>query len=156
MNVSTHADRRDADLLTLLQRDARLSNTELADRTAMSASSCWRRVKALEERGVITRYAALVDPARLGLTFEAVVHVELARHDPDAMAGFIAAVERQPEVVECLATTGAADYHLHVICRDIEAYNRFLDTVLFRLPGLRSAQTNVVLKKIKSQGPIVP
>ncbi len=154
--MSDSPDPKDADLLRLLQQDARLSNAELADRTAMSASSCWRRVRAMEERGVITRYAALVDPARLGLTFEAVVHVELTRHDPEAMAAFIAAVQRQPEVVECLATTGAADYHLRVICRDIEAYNRFLDDVLFRLPGLRGAQTNVVLKKIKSQGPIVP
>ena len=145
---------KDAALLDQLQSDTRASNAELADKLGMSASACWRRVRALEEAGVITRYAATVDPAAMGLTFEAIVHVVLARHEAENLEQFIKAVQRRDEVTECYATTGQADYHLRVLCRDIDAYNRFLETFLFRLPGINSAQTNVILRKIKSNTPV--
>ena len=149
-------DATDARLLVLLQQDSRLPNAQLAERLNISASACWRRVKALEEAGAIQRYAAVVDPAALGLRFEAIVHVHLARHDRDALRQFIGAVMRRDEVVECYATTGHSDYHLRVICRDIDAYNEFQEHFLFTLPGINSAQTNVVLRKIKANTPIRP
>ncbi len=149
-------DDRDRRILTLLQNDSRVSNAELADAVGMSASALWRRVRALEEEGVIERYGALVNPAEMGLTFEAIVHVHLTRHDPDKIVDFIRAVEISPEVQECYATTGQADYHLRVLCRDLSAYNTFLEDFLFRLPAVASAQTNVVLRTIKRNRPVVP
>jgi Lrp/AsnC family leucine-responsive transcriptional regulator len=147
--MTDNIDPRDRQLLALLQRDCRLSNAELAERAGLSASACWRRIRALEEAGVIERYAAIVRPARLGLAFHAIVHVQLIRHDPKGLQDFIRAVSARPEVQECYATTGQADYHLRVLCRDIEAYNRFLEEFLFTQPAVRSAQTNVVLREVK-------
>ncbi|MCA0399942.1 MAG: Lrp/AsnC family transcriptional regulator [Proteobacteria bacterium] len=139
----------DRKILDLLQTDARISNQDLAEQAAMSASACWRRVRALEEEGIISGYAALVDPARAGLGFSAILHVSLTRHESQHVEQFIAAVMRRPEIVECFATTGETDYHLRVICTDKEAYNAFLDNFLFKLPGLAHVRTNLVLKDIK-------
>jgi len=147
-------DQRDFHLLKLLQEDCRKSNAELAEAVGMSASALWRRVRALEEAGVIERYGAVVNPGQMGLGFEAIVHVHLTRHDPDKIVEFIRAVEASPEVQECYATTGQADYHLRVLCRDLDAYNRFLEGFLFRLPAVSSAQTNVVLRTIKRNRPV--
>lgn len=148
-------DERDHRLLTLIQQDCRMSNAELAEKVGMSASALWRRVRALEEAGIIQRYGAVVDPERMGLGFQALVHVHLTRHDPDRLAEFIRAVEQRPEVQECYATTGQADYHLRVLCQDINAYNRFLEEFLFRLPAVASAQTNVVLRTLKRNRPVM-
>lgn len=139
----------DRKILDLLQTDARISNQDLAEQAAMSASACWRRVRTLEEEGIISGYAALVDPARAGLGFSAILHVSLTRHESEHVEQFIAAVMRRPEIVECFATTGETDYHLRVICADKEAYNAFLDNFLFKLPGLAHVRTNLVLKDIK-------
>ncbi len=140
----------DLKILAILQNDCRIPNAELAERVGASASACWRRVKALEEAGVIERYVAQVNPRKTGLQFHALVHVQLTRHAPDKIVDFIRAVEASPEVKECYATTGQADYHLRVLTKDIDAYNRFLETFLFRLPAVSSAQTNVVLRTIKA------
>ena len=147
-------DHRDQFILTRLQTDCRLSNAELAEAVGMSASALWRRIRALEEAGVIERYGAVVNPARMGLGFHAIVHVQLTRHDRDRVIGFIRAVESRAEVQECHATTGQSDYHLRVLCRDLEAYNRFLEDFLFRQPAVESAQTNVVLRTVKRSGPV--
>jgi DNA-binding Lrp family transcriptional regulator len=143
-------DQTDRKLLGLLQENARLSNQELAERAGLSPSACWRRVKALEETGVISGYAALVDAEKAALRFSAIVHVTLTRHEAAHLETFIARVAARPEVLECFATTGEADYHLRVVCDDKDAYNDFLDTFLFRLPGLAHVRTNLVLKVIKS------
>ncbi|MCP4008065.1 MAG: Lrp/AsnC family transcriptional regulator [Proteobacteria bacterium] len=143
---------RDLKLLALLQADCRVSNADLAKKTGLSTSACWRRVRALEEAGVIERYGAVLQPARLGLSFQAIVHVQLTRHDPAAIDAFIHAVSVRHEVQECYATTGQADYHLRILCADIDAYYRFLEEFLFRLPAVRSAQTNLVLRQIKCSG----
>lgn len=143
-------------LLSLLQQDCRISNADLAEKAGLSASSCWRRVRALEEAGLIRRYAAQVDAARAGMGFQAMVHVQLTRHDPEQLAEFIRVIETRPEVVECFATTGQADYHLRVIVRDLEVYNHFLENILFRLPAVASAQTNVILRSVKSYQGIAP
>ncbi|WP_299745590.1 Lrp/AsnC family transcriptional regulator [uncultured Tateyamaria sp.] len=142
-------DHRDHILLKHLQADSRISNTDLADAACMSPSACWRRVKALEEAGIIDRYGAVVNATAAGLTFQAIVHVQLARHSEDELNAFIQAVSTRREVVECYATTGQSDYQMRVLCRDLDAYNAFLETFLFRLSAVASAQTNVVLREIK-------
>lgn len=143
----TDLDRR---LLRLLQRDARLSNQELAEAAGMSPSACWRRVKVLEEAGVIANYVAVLSPERAGFQFSAIVHITLARHERAHVDQFIEAITRRPEVLECFSTTGEADYHLRVVSPDKAAYNRFLDEFLFRLPGIAHVRTNVVLKDVKA------
>jgi DNA-binding Lrp family transcriptional regulator len=140
---------QDRRILRILQRDGRISNQDLAEQAAMSPSACWRRVRALEEAGVILRYAAVLDPDACGLTFHAIVHVQLARHEERFVEGFVEAVSRRPEVLDCFATTGEADYHLRVLCADLEAYNAFLERFLFRVPGVESARTNLVLREVK-------
>lgn len=147
-------DDRDLRILALLQLDCRISNADLADAVGMSASALWRRVRALEEGGVIERYGAVVRPSAMGLEFEAIVLVHLTRHDPDKIVEFIRAVETSPEVQDCYATTGQADYHLRVLCKDLTAYNVFLETFLFRLPAVASAQTNVILRAVKRNKPV--
>lgn len=148
-------DDRDRRILVLLQADCRMSNADLAEAVGMSASALWRRVRALEEGGVIERYGAVVNPGETGLRFHAVVLVFLTRHDPDQNTAFVRAIKARGEVQECYATTGQADYHLRVLCRDLDAYNRFLEDFLFRQPAVASAQTNVVLRSIKHNQPVV-
>ncbi|MEM8654079.1 MAG: Lrp/AsnC family transcriptional regulator [Pseudomonadota bacterium] len=144
-----HLDHRDHIILNRLQSDSRISTADLAQAASMSASACWRRVKALEEAGIIDRYGAILDPKSAGLTFQAIVHVQLARHSEEDLTTFIRAIGTRREVVECYATTGQSDYQMRVLCRDLDAYNAFLETFLFRLPAVASAQTNVVLREIK-------
>lgn len=142
-------DELDEKILRILSRDSRISNADLAETVGLSASSCWRRVKALEETGVIESYGIRVDDAKRGIGFKAIVHVQLTRHDPAQLSAFITAVKTRDEIRACHATTGQADYHLHVACADIEAYNRFLEDFLFRIPAVASAQTNVILRSLK-------
>lgn len=148
-------DQRDKHILKLLQADCRISNADLAEKVGLSASACWRKTRSLEDLGVIEGYRARVSPAAVGHGFQALVHVQLARHNPGHVQDFITAVGRREEVLECYATTGQADYHLRVMCRDIAAYNDFLEGFLFRLSAIESAQTNVVLREVKRSN-VVP
>ncbi len=132
-----------------------MSNAQLAERVGMSASACWRRVRSLEEAGVISGYSAVVDPDRAGLGFQAIVHLRLARHDREAVQRVMTELSSRPEIVDCYATTGQYDYHLRVLCADMSAYRRLLDDFLFRLPAIESAQTNVVLEDMKQRS-VVP
>ena len=142
-------DQRDHTILNRLQADSRISTADLAQAAGMSSSACWRRIKVLEEAGIIDRYGAILDPQATGLSFQAIVHVQLARHSEKDLTTFIRAIGTRREVVECYATTGQSDYQMRVLCRDLDAYNAFLETFLFRLPAVASAQTNVVLREIK-------
>lgn len=143
-------DSKDRQLLVLLEKDCRLSNAEMAQQVGMSTSACWRRIRAFEEAGLIAGYGARLRPEKLGLAFHAIVHVQLTRHEPAHLKRFIEAITAREEVRMCFATTGAADYHMRVRCTDIEAYNRFLEEFLFTLPAVSSAQTNVILRDLKS------
>lgn len=155
MAGKTDLQQIDRAILRVLQQDCRLSNAQLAERVGLSPSACWRRVRTLEEEGVIAGYAAAVDPDRAGMEFHAIVHVRLARHDREAVQRVMTELTVRPEVVECYATTGQYDYHLRVLCADMTAYRHFLDDFLFRLPAIESAQTNVVLESIKRRS-VVP
>ena len=144
-------DETDLNLIRLLKRDSRISNAELAAQTGLSPSSCWRRVRALEESGVIRRYTIAVDDEKMGQSFQAIVHIQLTRHDQAQLAEFMRAIQTNDVVQECFATTGQSDYHLMVRCRDLHHYNRFLEEFLFRLPAVASAQTNLVLRSLKER-----
>ena len=144
-------DKHDRALLRELQVDCQITNQALADKVGLSASVCWRRVNALEKSGIIRRYSAIVDGPSAGLGFQAIVYVSLVRHETGRLQDFIAAVTQREEVLECLATTGDADYHLRVICEDQAAYNQLLEEFLFQLPGIAHVKTSLILKEIKSQ-----
>jgi len=141
---------KDRRILAELQRDSRLTNQELADKVGMSNSATWRRVKSLEESGVIERYTAIVDPKKAGFGLASMVHVSLDRHEQSHVEQFVREVLRHPEVLECFATSGEADFHLRVVVEDIDAYNTFLDNFIFRLPGVSQVRSNIVLKEIKA------
>lgn len=141
---------KDRLILSELQQDCRLTMQELARRVDMSSSACWRRIKNLEEAGVIDRYALIANTRAAGFEFSALVHVSLTNHNEKNVEQFIREVKRHPEVLECYSTTGEADFHLRVVVENIDAYNLFLDDFMFRLPGVSLVRSNIVLKEIKS------
>jgi len=141
---------QDQRILAQLQKEGRATNQELAEAVGMSTSACWRRVRALEQSGVISGYAALVEREQAGFATSAILHVSLERHDAKFVDEFVSRVTKRSEVLECFATTGDADYHLRVVVRDMKAYNQFLDEFMFRLPGIRYVRTNMILKEIKT------
>ena len=141
---------KDRRILAELQQDSRLTMQELAERVGMSSSAVWRRVRALEETGVIDRYAVIANTRKAGFGLSSMVNISLARHEQKNVDQFIREVQRHPEVLECFATTGEADFHLRVVVEDIDAYNRFLDDFIFRIPGVSQVRSNIVLKEIKA------
>ena len=142
-------DRYDRQILELLQENSALSNQELADRIGLSPSPCLRRVRALEESGVITGYRALVDARKLGLTLTALVHISMDRHTPDRFANLEKQVGRLPEVLECLLITGQqADYQLKVIVRDMDAYQSLLLNKITRIEGVTGVHSSFVLRSV--------
>lgn len=145
----TEFDQIDETIIKLLRRDSRISNADLAEKAGLSASSCWRRVRALEETGVIRRYSIEIGDRAYGRNFAAIVHIKLARHDPDSLQEFVREIQIRDEIRACYATSGKADYHLHVVCSDLDAYNRFLENVLFRIQAVTSVQTNLILRTLK-------
>jgi Lrp/AsnC family leucine-responsive transcriptional regulator len=142
--------KKDRQILAELQRDSRLTMQQLADKLGMSSSACWRRVKSLEEAGIIDRYAVIVNPKKAGFGLASMVQVSLARHEQRNVENFIREVLQHPEILECFATSGEADFHLRVVVEDIDAYNVFLDNFIFKLPGVSQVRSNIVLKEIKA------
>ncbi|MEM9169183.1 MAG: Lrp/AsnC family transcriptional regulator [Pseudomonadota bacterium] len=140
---------QDARVLDVLQADGRISSADLAAATNLSPATCWRRVRALETRGVITGYAAQLDRRAVGFSFSAFVHVSIVRQYRDVVDEIADKIKRRPEVLACYATTGDADFTLHIVARDIEHYDRFLSDFLFGLPGVGQVRSNVVLREIK-------
>lgn len=142
-------DRYDRQILSLLQVDGRLSNQELAERIGLSPSPCLRRVRALEESGLIAGYRAIVDGKKLGLTLMALVHISMDRHTPERFANFENKVTGLPEVLECLLITGqAADYQLKVIVRDMDAYQDLLLNRITRIEGVTGVHSSFVLRRV--------
>jgi len=141
---------KDQQILAHLQRDSRLTMQDLADRVGMSTSACWRRVKALENDEIISRYAVIVDTRKAGFELSSIVHISLARHEQKNVDNFIREVSRHPEILECFSTSGEADFHLRVVVENMDAYNVFLDDFIFKLPGVSQVRSNIVLKEIKS------
>ena len=142
-------DRTDLRILRALQRDGRLSNQALAESVGISTAACWRRVRALEEDGIIEGYAALLSRPGLGLNLCAFVHVSLARHVKESTATFEGAILQREEVLECFATTGDADFILRVVTEDIASLDRFLEDFLFSLPQISQVRSNIALRELK-------
>lgn len=142
-------DRYDRRILEVLQEDGRISNQELAERIGLSPSPCLRRVRALEERGVIAGYRAVLDAGRLGLTLLALIHISMDRHTPERFANFEARVAALPEVLECLLITGQdADYQLKVIVRDMDAYQALLLNKITRIEGVSGVHSSFVMRRV--------
>ena len=145
----TTIDEIDRKILAQLQQDARVSNTELAERVGLSAAPCLRRVRALEERRVISQYVTLVDPAALELGVTVFVQISLDLQVEDRLEIFERAIVRRPEVLECYLMTGDADYLVRVVVTDVAAYERFLKDVLTRVPGVAGIKSSFALKQVK-------
>jgi Lrp/AsnC family leucine-responsive transcriptional regulator len=142
-------DRIDRRILEVLQRDGRLPNNELAAAVSLSPSPCLRRVKALEDAGLIRRYVALLDPLKLGLTLLAFVHVKLEKKGQMATDELSSAVQAWSEVTECCSLTGEMDFLLRVHVRDLEHFSGFLSDKLLKLPGVIDVKSSFALKRIK-------
>jgi Lrp/AsnC family leucine-responsive transcriptional regulator len=142
-------DRTDQVLLVELQRDGRLTNRELAERIHLSESACLRRVRALEEAGVIDRYAALVNQSRVGLPGNVFVSITLNRQEQADLRAFEEAVRRVPEVMECYLMTGQQDYLLRVVVSDPADFERLHSQHLTRLPGVARVQSSFALRTVR-------
>jgi Lrp/AsnC family leucine-responsive transcriptional regulator len=142
-------DRIDLRILDLLQQDGRLSNQEIAERVALSPSPCLRRVRRLEQMGIIRRYAALLDPQRVGLGLLAYVNVKLEKRGKMPMEEFGARVQAWPEVSACYAMTGDMDYLLQVHVEDLPHFSRFVMERLLKQPGVVDVRSSFALQRIK-------
>lgn len=139
----------DRHILRLVQADATISTQELADRVGLSASPCWRRLKRMQEAGLILGQVALVSPRALGLRAVAYLSVSLVDHSEATIARFDAFVQRHDQVVECATITGSADYLLKVYASDPEALEQFIMRELLALGVVRSSNTALVLRQTK-------
>lgn len=142
-------DAIDRKILARLQEDARIANVELSEAVGLSPAPCLRRVRALEESGVIRRHVTLLDPRAVGLPVSVFVHVSLERQIEEALQHFETAILTRPEVMECYLMTGDADYLLRVVCADLAAYERFLLDHLTQVPGVASIRSSFALKQVK-------
>ncbi|MEJ6001314.1 Lrp/AsnC family transcriptional regulator [Paucibacter soli] len=142
-------DRIDRQILEILQEDGRIANQELADRVGLSPSPCLRRVRALEEAGLIAGYRALLDAKKLGLSLMALVHISMDQHTPERFANFEASVRLLPEVLECLLITGQqADYQLKLVVRDMDHFQSLLLGKLTRIQGVTGVHSSFVLQHV--------
>ncbi|MEW6706290.1 MAG: Lrp/AsnC family transcriptional regulator [Pseudomonadota bacterium] len=144
-------DRHDVLLLTELQRDARQTVQQLAERVGLSSTPCWKRVKDMEAAGIVRGYTAVIDREKVGLALCVIAELNLTRHSEDVVRHFERAVADCPQIVSCYSTTGQADYVLKVLVRDIQAYEQFLHETAFKLPGVTHVRSSVVLKEVKSE-----
>jgi Lrp/AsnC family transcriptional regulator, leucine-responsive regulatory protein len=142
-------DRFDAKILDALQRDGRLSVVDLAELIGLSPTPCARRIKALESEGAIEGYAAILNPARVGLAVLAIVQVKLTEHTDETVARFEREIQLMDEVTKCLAMTGSYDFILEVYGKDLEALSNVVLKKLIRVPNVRDLQSSVVLETIK-------
>lgn len=148
-------DKTDRKILSILQNDGRLSNQEIADRVSLSPSPCLRRIKNLEESGVIRQYVALLDPAKIGLGLLAYVNVRLEKHSDASTGGrspradFGISVSHWPEVVACYAMTGEMDFLLRVHVEDMEHFSQFMMETLLKHPTVLDVKSSFALQRIK-------
>ena len=142
-------DNYDRHILRILQQDGRISNQQLADEVGLSTAACWRRVKALEDKGVLRQYTALVNPETLDYGLCVFMLVTLLRHSRDSALEFEEAVKSCPEVLQCYAVTGNADFVLRVVIPDMATYDQFLTDKIFSLPGVSQVKSNFTLREIK-------
>jgi DNA-binding Lrp family transcriptional regulator len=147
-------DRIDRKILAELQKDGRLTVTELAGKVGLSLSPCHRRLRALERTGVIIGYRALIDPQKAGLAFQALVFVTMRQEDRDTLLAFEEALARIPNVVQAQRLFGDPDYLLRVVTADLNAYASLEDESLAALPGVQRLTSTLVMKHVVTDRPI--
>ena len=148
-------DRYDRQILQVLQEDGRISNQDLAERIGLSPSPCLRRVRALEEAGIVSGYHAQLDAKALGLSLMALISISMDQHTPERFKHFEAEIAKITEVIECLLITGqSADYQLKVVVRDMDAYQELLLDHVTRIQGLTVVLSSVVLRRVVDRKPL--
>lgn len=145
-------DAIDYQIIRALQQDGRISNQDLADRVGLSPSPCLRRVRRLEQDGVISSYTAEVDQSKYGLPVDVFVSISLSNQTDAALRAFESAVQRLDEVMECYLMTGSRDYLLRVVCDGLSSYEQFTREQLTKLPGIRSIESSFALGCVKKRG----
>lgn len=148
-------DRTDMRILRVLEKDGRISNQDLANAVKLSPSACLRRVKMLEEQGVIVGYRCVIAPKRVGVEFEALVHVSMRPEIDQWNERFIEAINAWPEVISARIVTGTSNYVLVVRARDLDHYSDFVINHLHRLPGVLAINSNIVLATLKRDGSVL-
>lgn len=142
-------DRFDKAILTILQREGQISNQDLAARIGLSPAPCLRRVKALEQSGLITGYQALVDAKKLGLSLMALIGISMDQHTPERFANFEQCIQQIPQVLECLLITGQqSDYQLKVVVKDMDDYQHLLLHQITKIEGVTGVHTSFVLRNV--------
>lgn len=147
--MSTKLDRIDRAILRVIQQEGRIQNIELAERVGLSPSTCLRRVRMLEDAGVIARYVAMLDPAKVGMGLSVFARVWLTGQDEDTVGPFIEAVRKLHQIVECQLMAGDCDFILRVVAPDLDAYRAFQMEHLGRIKGVRSIKTEIPMQTIK-------
>ena len=146
---SMELSRTDRRLLIELQRDVTRNQSELAEQVGMSRTSCWRRIREFEEAGLIERQVALLNPKIAGFNIQVLLLVAMTEHTDKNRQSFERHVSLLPEVTECFSVSGDRDYVLHVVVRDMESYNEFLNTEILKHAAVRSASSTFVLRRVK-------
>ncbi|MGV3652595.1 MAG: Lrp/AsnC family transcriptional regulator [Noviherbaspirillum sp.] len=150
MSEENILDRYSMAILSELQRDSRQTIAELAAKVGLSTTPCWKRVKDMEAAGIIRGYTALVDREKVGLNLQVVIEANLSQHTEELVRRFERAVAASPRIVQCMSTTGQADYIMTVLVPDIKSYELFLHDTIFKLPGITHVRSSIVLKEIKA------
>lgn len=156
MHTMEQIDELDRKILRELRRDGRLSNTKLAEKVGLSTTPCWNRVRAMEDRGVIEGYTALLNQQALGLPDTVLIEVTLDRHDDDMLQRFGEALAGLPEVMEAYLLTGEYDYLIKVAVAGTAGYEEFLRRKLYKLPGIRHSRSTFVLRCLKRAHSVEP
>jgi DNA-binding Lrp family transcriptional regulator len=143
-------DSVDARILDLIQHDASLSVAEIAERVGLSSSPCWRRIKRLEDEGIVQRRVTILDREKLGLDFEVYCTVKLSLPTKDNLDTFEQSVKRWPEVVQCATVTGSADYELRIVTRDMHAFDEFLRDKILSLGLVSNIESRIVIRSVKN------
>ena len=142
-------DAVDQRMLQALQEDGRLTATDLAERVGITTSPCLRRLRILEDAGIIRGYTALVDQTKIGLPISVFISIKLERQSEEAMERFETAVRRCPEVLECYLMTGPRDYLLRVVAKDLNDYEDFVKGTLTRISGIANIESSFALGQVK-------
>ena len=143
-------DSIDAKILGIIQADAALSVAQVAEAVGLSSSPCWRRIKRMEEAGLILRRVTILDREKLGLDFEVYCAVKLSLPSKENLAAFDTAVQAWAEVVECATVTGSADYQLRIVTRDMKAFDEFLREKVLALGLVSNIESRIVIRPVKA------
>ena len=150
MSMKVELDTKDWAILRLIQRDTTLSLQAIADQVGLSANPCWRRIKRMEESGVITRRVALLDPAKIGAATCVFVTIHTRRHDAEWLEAFQAAIDGIDEIMECHRMAGDIDYLLKLRVEDIAGYDRFYQRLIRRVPDLSDVTASFSMEELKA------